>query len=109
MKGMKDYYKVLGVEKTASEKDIRARWIELIREFHPDGRRGAGLEEGKSKEINEAYQVLKHSNTRVEYDLKTAFYRKKRSLYLRRLVLLLAISLGSLRARRGLPDADRGA
>ena len=33
---MKDYYKILGVEEEASEEEIRARWIELTKRYHPD-------------------------------------------------------------------------
>jgi hypothetical protein len=88
---MKDYYKILGVRKSASEKDIRTRWIELMRKFHPDGPVRGGPEDDKSKEINEAYQVLKHTNTRIKYDLERAYQRRRRSFYLRRLFLLFII------------------
>ena len=88
---MKDYYKILGIRKTAPEESIRARWIELMRKFHYDGKRMEGAEDRRLKEINEAYGVLKHSSTRIEYDLKRAYNRKKRSLYLRRLTFLPAI------------------
>jgi curved DNA-binding protein CbpA len=108
MKGMKDYYEVLGVRKTASEEDIRVRWIELIREFHPDGRKRGRSGESKSKEINEAYQVLKHPSTRVEYDLKMAYYRKKRGRYRGRLIVFSILTvffiLGLIYLRR--PEID---
>ena len=74
---MKNYYKILGVKENASEEEIRARWIELTKRYHPD--RGEDKTSGeKIKEINEAYQVLKHSSTRVEYDLRRAYGQEKR-------------------------------
>jgi hypothetical protein len=74
---MKDFYKILGVKKNASEEEIRARWVELTKRYHPD--RGEDKTSGeKIREINEAYQILKHSSTRVEYDLRRAYGQEKR-------------------------------
>jgi len=84
---MKNYYKILDVRETASAGEIRARWIELMRELHPDGKREGEAENPRVKEINEAYGVLKHSSTRAEYDLRTAYYRKKRASLLRKMIL----------------------
>ena len=78
---MKDYYKILGIKETASMDEIRDRWVELMREFHPDqGKEGATEEEERVREINEAYQELKHSSTRVEYDLKRTYAPKKKNI-----------------------------
>ena len=74
---MKDYYKILGVKKNATEEKIRARWIELTKRYHPDRGEDIASDE-KIREINEAYQVLKHSSTRVEYDLKRTYGQGKR-------------------------------
>lgn len=84
---MKDYYKSLDVRETASAGEIRARWIELMRELHPDGKREGEAESPRLKEINEAYGVLKHSSTRAEYDLRRAYYRRKRTSLLRKMIL----------------------
>ena len=101
---MKDYYKILGVKETASEEEIRERWIELTKQHHPDRRKDIASDK-KIREINEAYQVLKHSSTRVEYDLKTTYgYEKreeKRRSYSRRVgisasVLIIFIILGAI-------------
>ena len=74
---MKDLYKILGVKENASEEEIRERWIELTKHYHPD--RGVDIaSEEKIREINEAYQVLKHSSTRVEYDLNRTYGPQKR-------------------------------
>src|SRR4030042_115874 len=74
---MKDFYKILGVKETASEEEIRARWVELTKHYHPDRGRAIASNE-KIREINEAYQILKHSSTRVEYDLKRTYGPQKR-------------------------------
>ena len=74
---MKDFYKILGVKEDASEEEIRERWVELTKLYHPDRGEDIASDE-KIREINEAYQVLKHSSTRVEYDLKKAFNHKDR-------------------------------
>jgi len=76
---MKDYYKVLGVEEEASEEEIRARWIELTKYYHPDlGRTEEGDE--RIREINEAYEILKDESTRFRYDferdLKRSFIKR---------------------------------
>jgi curved DNA-binding protein CbpA len=77
---MKDYYKILGVNKEASDEEIRARWIELMKHYHPDLSKGEKDDE-RIKEINEAYQVLKNESTRMDYDLETdlkrSFIKKK--------------------------------
>jgi hypothetical protein len=67
---MKDYYKILGLKETASADEIHDRWIELIQKFHPDHGILGEMDEEKAKEINEAYQVLKYSSTRMEYDFE---------------------------------------
>jgi curved DNA-binding protein CbpA len=90
---MKDYYKILGVRATASPEDIHARWIELMRKFHPDRRRKGGAQDERIKEINEAYEVLKHSSARAHYDLQRTYYQKKRTLHLQRFILPLTILL----------------
>ena len=101
---MEDYYKILGVKETASEEEIRERWIELTKHHHPDRRKDIASDK-KIREINEAYQVLKHSSTRVEYDLKRTYgYEKreeKRRSYSRRVgisasVLIIFIILGAI-------------
>jgi len=87
---MKDYYEILGLKEDASVDEIRERWIELMKQYHPDLGKGKGVE-GKVEEINEAYQMLKFSSTRMPYDLKRAHDRKKRRLSARRIILTMAI------------------
>ena len=62
---LKDYYSILGVQKTASEEDIKKAYRKLAHQHHPDK---AGGNEAKFKEINEAYQVLSDKNKRAQYD-----------------------------------------
>jgi len=61
----KDYYKILGVEKTASEEEIKQAFRKLAHKHHPDKEGG---DEAKFKEINEAYQVLGNAQKRQQYD-----------------------------------------
>lgn len=77
---MKDYYKILGLKKDASEEEIRNQWAHLVKKYHPDQLKDGGSEDRRLKEINEAYQVLKHSSTRTEYDLKMIYDQRKRRL-----------------------------
>ena len=60
----KDYYKILGVDKNATDTDIKSAFRALAREHHPD--KGGSAE--KFKEINEAYQVLGDSTKKQQYD-----------------------------------------
>jgi DnaJ-class molecular chaperone len=65
----KDYYKVLGVSRNATEKDIKKAYRQLARKYHPDVNPGDNTAEAKFKEVNEAYQVLSDVEKRKKYDL----------------------------------------
>ena len=109
---MKDYYKILGVEEEASDEEIRARWIELTKRYHPDLGKTKEADE-KIKEINEAYEVLKDNFKRFNYDFERTFKRslinkahrrKERKITTQKiivpagiLVLFLIVGLVSLR------------
>lgn len=62
----KDYYTVLGVDKSASKEAIKKAFHKLARKYHPDNKQSG--DERKFKEINEAYQVLSNDQKRAEYD-----------------------------------------
>jgi molecular chaperone DnaJ len=62
-----DYYKVLGVDKKASQDDIKKAYRKLARKYHPDTNKDPGAEE-RFKEISEAYDVLGDEDKRKRYD-----------------------------------------
>lgn len=64
----KDYYKTLGVSRTASEKEIKSAYRKLARKYHPDVNPGDAEAERKFKEINEAQAVLTDPEKRKKYD-----------------------------------------
>ncbi len=64
----KDYYKTLGVERNASEDDIRKAYRKLAMQYHPDRNPNDKQAEERFKEINEAYQVLSDPQKRSHYD-----------------------------------------
>lgn len=61
----KDYYKILGITKTANTSEIKKTFYSLAKKYHPDVNKG---NEEKFKEINEAYEILGDENKRREYD-----------------------------------------
>ena len=64
----KDYYKALGVSKTAKPAEIKAAYRKLARKYHPDANKGDASAEERFKEISEAYSVLSDEKRRKEYD-----------------------------------------
>ncbi len=67
MKMGKDYYKILGLVRGASEDDIKKAYRKMALKYHPDKNKAAGSEE-KFKEIAEAYEVLSDKRKREIYD-----------------------------------------
>ncbi|MEG2017924.1 MAG: molecular chaperone DnaJ [Clostridium sp.] len=64
----KDFYEVLGIDKSASDEDIKKAFKKLALKYHPDRNQGDAEAEEKFKEINEAYQVLSDPEKRQRYD-----------------------------------------
>ena len=63
-----DYYKILGVSKTASEQDIKKAYRKLARKYHPDLNPNDKEAEKKFKAVNEANEVLSNPENRKKYD-----------------------------------------
>ncbi|MBQ4630751.1 MAG: molecular chaperone DnaJ [Clostridia bacterium] len=68
MADKRDYYEVLGVQKGASDSDIKRAYRKLAKQYHPDVNPGDKDAEVKFKEIGEAYEVLSDSEKRARYD-----------------------------------------
>jgi curved DNA-binding protein len=72
----KDYYKILGVSKSATDDDIKKAYRKLAKQYHPDRNPGNKAAEEKFKEINEAYEVLSDSKKRSFYDQMGVDYNR---------------------------------
>ena len=64
----RDYYDVLGVGRSADEKELKSAYRNLAKQLHPDANQGEAQTESKFKELNEAYDVLKDPQKRAAYD-----------------------------------------
>ena len=64
----KDYYEVLGVDKSASDDVIKKAYRKLAKQYHPDLNPGDKNAEAKFKEVNEAYEVLSDKDKKARYD-----------------------------------------
>ena len=65
----KDYYKILGVDKTATDAEIKKEYRKLAKKYHPDVNQNDESASNKFKEINEAYEVLSDKEKRKQYDM----------------------------------------
>jgi molecular chaperone DnaJ len=68
MNAKRDYYEILGVGRSASEKEIKAAYRRLARQYHPDVNKGDKGAEEKFKEVAEAFAVLSDKDKRAQYD-----------------------------------------
>ena len=65
----KDYYKILGVDKNATDAEIKKEYRKLAKKYHPDVNQNNEAASNKFKEINEAYEVLSDKEKRKQYDM----------------------------------------
>lgn len=75
----KDYYKILGVDKSASSEEIKKAYRKLAKKYHPDRNQGDRAAEEKFKEISEAYEVLGNTEKRKKYDNMSFDYSRYRN------------------------------
>ena len=69
---MTDYYKILGVSRTASQEEIKRKYREMAKKYHPDANGNSQESEERFKLISEAYSVLSSASARNKYD--SGFY-----------------------------------
>ena len=72
----KDYYKILGVDRSADAKEIKKAYRKLARQYHPDVNPGDAGAEERFKEINEAHEVLGDPDKRKKYDQLGSSWRQ---------------------------------
>ena len=71
---LKDYYKILGVDKNATDAEIKKAFHKLARKYHPDANKGDKESEKTFKEISEAYEVLHNPEKRKKYDMGQQYF-----------------------------------
>ncbi|MGL6181067.1 MAG: DnaJ domain-containing protein, partial [Aestuariivirga sp.] len=64
----RDFYEVLGVGRSADEKELKAAYRKLAKQFHPDANPGDKTAEAKFREVSEAYEILRDPQKKAAYD-----------------------------------------
>ena len=80
-----DFYKVFGLDKTATKEDIKKRYRELAKKYHPDVNKNPDATQ-KMQEILEAYYILNDDEARIRYDIQyeKVYGKRKRILIMNR-------------------------
>ena len=73
---MKDYYKILGIQKNAKQEEIKKAYRKMAMQHHPDRNPGDKASEDKFKNVQEAYDILSDDQKRQMYD-KYGFYSEQ--------------------------------
>lgn len=72
----KDFYKILGVGKSSSQKEIKKKYRELAHKLHPDTNKGNKKSEEEFKAVSEAYEILSDEKSRAEYDEARSLFER---------------------------------
>ena len=79
LKGFKDYFKILGISRNATDQEIKSAFRKLARQFHPDLHPHDQKAESEFKEINEAYEILSDEAKKKSYEQYLSYWFKKRA------------------------------
>ncbi|MCX7879571.1 MAG: DnaJ domain-containing protein [Ignavibacteria bacterium] len=75
---MKDYYKILGIKRTATQEEIKQAFYRLAKLYHPDKANCSQFNSEMFYDINEAYQTLSKLDSRLRYSLEYEKYLKSK-------------------------------
>ena len=78
LNGFKDYFKILGISRNATDQEIKSAFRKLARKFHPDLHPHDDKAESKFKEINEAYEILSDQEKKKSYEQYLSYFYKNR-------------------------------
>ena len=79
LNGFKDYFKILGISRNATDQEIKSAFRKLARQFHPDLHPHDEKAESEFKEINEAYEILSDEAKKKSYEQYLSYWFKKRA------------------------------
>ena len=90
---MKNYYEILGINQRATDGEIKKRFRELAKQFHPD-KNNSKTAEDQFKKIQSAYETLSNPQKKVEYDrVNSPSYHKPESFNWKPTIVVLIVTL----------------